>query len=290
MKELKIKLPHLDIAAKIWGDESGIPVIACHGWLDNAASFDLVAPHLEGIYLIALDMAGHGRSEHRPKGSYYHLWEYSLDVIAIADYLGLDTFNLLGHSMGGSVCLFVAGTVPERVNKIISIESLGPGNHEAIKSPKRLRGSVLDIDERPTKKVRSYESIADAVISRAKGINSMLTLSEQAAQIIVERGLTENDQGKYSWRNDPRIRVRSPVQFTDDQVNAFLKNITATTRVILGEQGFHAFNPEHFTDRLRFIENAEITTFPGGHHLHIESTYKPVADYVRSFFTEASTR
>jgi len=280
MKERVFQLPHLNISAKVWGDESGIPVIACHGWLDNAATFDRIAPHLDGIYLIAIDFPGHGYSQHRPLGCYYHVWEYVFDVIAVVDYLELKTFNLLGHSMGGAVCTLVAGTVPERVEKFLAIEALGPGSQEGNTAPAKLRSSLLDFEFAHMKKSPVYASFDDAVKARTKGI---VKLSEEAARIVVERGLAKNDEGYY-WRTDPRIRLNSPVRFTEEQVRSFIENIKAPTRVLLGEDGFRKNNPEHYQTRVDSLINGQVDILPGGHHLHLESTFMPVADYAKQFF------
>ena len=64
-EEVRLSLPHIELAAHLYGPEEGLPVLALHGWLDNAASFARLAPKLEGLRIVALDFAGHGHSEHR---------------------------------------------------------------------------------------------------------------------------------------------------------------------------------------------------------------------------------
>jgi pimeloyl-ACP methyl ester carboxylesterase len=46
--------------AKVWGPDDGVPVLALHGWQDNAGSFDTLAPHLlpSKIRLVCLDFCG----------------------------------------------------------------------------------------------------------------------------------------------------------------------------------------------------------------------------------------
>ena len=64
------------------GGSSGSPVLALHGWLDNSASFDRLAPLLPGLRLVALDLPGHGRSEHRAASAAYHFVDWVADVLA----------------------------------------------------------------------------------------------------------------------------------------------------------------------------------------------------------------
>jgi len=73
VRELELELPHLRLAAQVWGDPLLPRLLALHGWLDNAASFDRLAPLLcEHFHIVALDLPGHGRSGHRPPGTWYH--------------------------------------------------------------------------------------------------------------------------------------------------------------------------------------------------------------------------
>ena len=52
--EIELPLRHVRLAAKAWGDPSDPPLLALHGWLDNAGSFDALAPLLTGRHVVAL--------------------------------------------------------------------------------------------------------------------------------------------------------------------------------------------------------------------------------------------
>ncbi|MDQ6647717.1 MAG: alpha/beta hydrolase, partial [Pseudomonadota bacterium] len=120
-------MAHLSLRAQRWGDEALPPLLALHGWLDNAASFARVAPLLaERHHVIALDLSGHGHSDHLPAGASYHYLDYVRDVLAVVETLQLHRFTLLGHSLGAGVSSLVAAAMPERIERLFLIEGLGP--------------------------------------------------------------------------------------------------------------------------------------------------------------------
>ena len=51
-----------------WGSTGDAPILALHGWLDNAASFVRLAPLLADADVVAIDLPGHGYSDHSPPG------------------------------------------------------------------------------------------------------------------------------------------------------------------------------------------------------------------------------
>ena len=61
-RERTFDLRGLRVAAIEWGADGARPVLALHGWLDNAASFARLATLLDRLHLVAIDLPGHGRS------------------------------------------------------------------------------------------------------------------------------------------------------------------------------------------------------------------------------------
>ena len=56
MKTIEIKLPHITLAAMSYGEEHKPVIIALHGWLDNAASFEIMVLSIIRSKLIYLPL------------------------------------------------------------------------------------------------------------------------------------------------------------------------------------------------------------------------------------------
>jgi pimeloyl-ACP methyl ester carboxylesterase len=115
MKAIQLQIPGFTIACKAWGNPEDQPIIALHGWLDNANSFDEIAKRLQDkYYIIAVDLPGHGHSSHLPAGCIYHFTDGIFIVLEILNALKLKKVHLLGHSMGACLGSLIAGVAPER--------------------------------------------------------------------------------------------------------------------------------------------------------------------------------
>lgn len=71
-KEITVPLVGQKIAGICWNEGQGLPILALHGWLDNAASFSLLAPLLSH-HVLAVDLPGHGLSDHESPGKHFIL-------------------------------------------------------------------------------------------------------------------------------------------------------------------------------------------------------------------------
>ena len=156
-----------ELAGLQWPGE-GEPVLALHGWLDNAASFQPLAEPL-GHPLVALDFAGHGHSEHRPRHQATHYVDHVRDVLAVADQLGWDRFVLVGHSMGAGVACLFAATFPERVSRLVLIEGLGPPATAADEVAPNLRKAIDQMQALPDKRKPVYADPEQAVAAPVGG-------------------------------------------------------------------------------------------------------------------------
>ena len=107
-REGQVALRGSRIAYRQWGADGDFPVLALHGWLDNAASFDALAPLLEGYRVIAVDLPGHGRSSHRSADGCYNIWDDLPDLVGLVREFGLERDGLLGQLRGAVIATLMA--------------------------------------------------------------------------------------------------------------------------------------------------------------------------------------
>ncbi len=271
-RETAILTPFGRLAARRWGPEHGDPLIGLHGWLDNAASFDPLASHLNEWSLFALDLAGHGLSEHRPEGVHYHLVDHVRDVLAMADALGWPRFGLLGHSLGAAIAVLLAGAFPQRVARLVLIEGIGPLATEPDESPVDLARAIAEQLEGTRERKPVYASIDEVAAARQRAGD----MSFEAARTLVTRALG-SCEGGVTWRSDPRVRLSSPQRFTEAQVRAFMGRIKAPTLLVLGEQGMLATKYPQMLQRASCLADSEVAWLSGGHHLHMDQPQQVAA-------------
>ncbi|AZZ45825.1 alpha/beta hydrolase [Pseudomonadaceae bacterium SI-3] len=262
-EEIRLSLPHIEVAAHLYGPEDGQPVIALHGWLDNAATFSRLAPLLEGVRIVALDLPGHGHSDHRPLGAAYNIWDYAHDVLQTAEQFGWKRFSLLGHSMGAIVSVLLAGAMPDRVERLALIDGVIPYTGEAETAPQKLGESLQKLLVVDDKRKPVYASFEQAVAARMKGVGAV---SHEAAERLAQRGLMPVPGG-YTWRTDARLMLPSSMRLTRAHALAFVHGVACPASLVLAEQGLLT-QPAmlELTQALPFV----LHRLPGGHHLHLD--------------------
>ncbi|MFZ3152505.1 alpha/beta fold hydrolase [Pseudomonas sp.] len=278
-EEVRLRLPHIELAAHLYGPEDGVPVIALHGWLDNAASFARLAPLLPGLRIVALDFAGHGHSDHRPPGASYAIWDYAHDVLQVAEQFGWQRFALLGHSMGAIVSVLLAAAMPERIERLALIDGLIPYTGEADTAPQKLGEALKAQLALAGKSKPVYAEFARAVEARMRGVGAV---SREAAELLAQRGLMPVPGG-YTWRTDSRLTLPSPLRLTHAHALAFVRNLQCPVKLLMAQQGMLLAQPS-ITQLVAGLA-IEVAQLPGGHHLHLDDDVGAglVADCFKAF-------
>ena len=187
-------------------------IVCLHGWLDNAASFNRMAPLLMNSLknpteLVALDFPGHGLSGHKsPDGPTVLLAEYAYYVAECLEALQWGStvdgvasrdaatktggVTVVGHSMGAGVAVVFAAAFPELCSSLVLLEGGGPlarnardcGRHVRAACQRRLRSNRLLFPTAPSKSsstnesnggVRVYPNLTSAIEARLSTVKRM---------------------------------------------------------------------------------------------------------------------
>ncbi len=279
MKEVVIPTAIGDLGGVLYGQADKPVILALHGWLDNAASFHLLAPLLDGYAVLALDLPGHGHSAWLGAGASYLIWSYVppiLEAIQNDPLLNQQPFYILGHSLGTGVAMLIASVIPEKVIAYIALDSLGPMTTPANMAATQLKQSLLAESKQST----LYSNVEQAVAVR---LRSNRDISKAALLPIVERNLTSQQHG-WRWSTDPRLRLPSIVRFTEEQLDSVLQSLSMPILVIRAEGGITA--DALFKQRLKHISNGLLVTVEGKHHFHLEPTAAVIiAQQIKDFLS-----
>ncbi|MFF7749307.1 alpha/beta fold hydrolase [Streptomyces sp. NPDC007971] len=123
-------MPQLEVdgAALTYDDEGprdaeDVPLVFVHGWTANRHRWDHQLAHFStGRRVIRLDLRGHGEST---GAGVRTIAELARDVLALLDHLEVERFVLVGHSMGGMISQTIALSHPERVERMVLVNSIG---------------------------------------------------------------------------------------------------------------------------------------------------------------------
>lgn len=263
-QDIEIRTPGLTLAARAWGPRDGVPVLGFHGWLDNAATWDRVAPQLEGIRLVSVDFPGHGRSEHRQRGTSYHFVDLIPTIFDVADALDWERFSILAHSMGAAASTLAAGTQPERIDRLALVDGLGPWTTQPDETPEQLAKGIRERRVIMEKSNRVFASLDEV----AQTIAKLYGITPEQAEPLLSRGVTQVDGG-FSFTYDLSLRAASMLRFTEEQIEHFFERVDCPILLIRPSNGWPV-DPDDMKRRIGWLDEIRIDEIEGTHHVHLE--------------------
>jgi len=102
----------------------GKPVLLLHGWGGKTGSVKPIFDILKTKFSVySLDLPGFGRSE-TPENA-WGTSDYGLFIKEFIENFGIRKIDLIGHSFGGRIGIWLSGNYPEMVNRLILISPSG---------------------------------------------------------------------------------------------------------------------------------------------------------------------
>jgi pimeloyl-ACP methyl ester carboxylesterase len=115
------------------GSPGAEPVVLLHAMGQESTTWEYVTAALASSFeVFALDQRGHGKSCRPPHYSFEAMRE---DLEDFGDAIGLDRFNLVGHSLGATVAILFAERHPERVMRLVLEDTPPPSGVEQVDEP-----------------------------------------------------------------------------------------------------------------------------------------------------------
>lgn len=292
-EEVEIPVPWGIVAGKWWGSRVKQPILALHGWQDNAGTFDRLCPLLPAdIPILAIDLPGHGKSSHYPKGMHYYIfWDGIALIRRIVKYYGWDRVTLLGHSLGGALSFMYAAAFPEEVESFISIDIAGPPARDHRKQAANLGDSIdrfLRYETLPESKTPcySYDDAIDVVLAAYDG-----SVDLQSVEVLMRRGMAPAPahlgREGFHFSRDLRLKVSLMGMLSLEQVVAHAERIKCRVLNIRAVPGMHFDNLDYYPSVIEAMRKSSselvYLEIPGTHHIQLvnpERISQPIADFL----------
>ncbi|XP_078490044.1 sn-1-specific diacylglycerol lipase ABHD11 [Ciona intestinalis] len=248
------------------GTSDEAPILLAHGVLGNKRNFNILAKKLAKETqrsIITYDARNHGNSFH---SDIMGLEDLSKDAINLLDELKIEQCVFIGHSMGGRTALYTALTYPNRIEKLISVDS-SPGPITGSNFTER--GSILSY-------VEAMQNVnwgsANTLSSARKTADEQLTdaVPNLSVRQFILTNVEETSPSNYKWRVNLDA-IQRHLQCTHQ---VFDKNNTKTftgKTLFLGGGLSNYIRYEDYPNIKRLFPNCNITHIPdSGHWVHSE--------------------
>ena len=218
------------------------------------------------LRIVALDMPGHGLSDHRSPDSTYQIWDDVPQLLGVLEQLGGENHILIGHSRGGMIASLIAAVAPERVRALITLDAMLALPNDDAALITQFRSFLRDRERQSNKPVRVFASV-DEYIERRTRAGEPATIAAQLA----DRSLRETRSG-LEWRGDPRLSGASAIKLNAGQNKALLE---ALTMPVLNIWASPSARMQRLTDAARalaarHVADLTVADIAGHHHWHME--------------------
>ncbi|MDT9592130.1 alpha/beta hydrolase [Nocardioides zeae] len=139
--------------------EDDSPTLLVHGGSAHVGWWFGLAPLLTDLPLLAMELSGHGTSDHRRA---YSPDGWVRELSAVLDHAARGPVTIVGHSMGGALALRLAATRPDLVSRLVLLDVRVRGRSSARQVPEVHRVVATHREAVNSFRLRPRETTADA--------------------------------------------------------------------------------------------------------------------------------
>jgi pimeloyl-ACP methyl ester carboxylesterase len=242
----------LTLHALEWARPGAPGLCFLHGGSAHSHWFDrVIAPFLGRYHVISLDQRGHGASEW-PKPPAYATEDFVSDLLHVMDAMGWARMTVVGHSMGGANAMGLAAWHPQRVDRLVIVDS-----RPSI--PVERLGVMHARGARALRRPRRHPSPESAVASFR--LLPRETVADPALlEHVARAGIVERNGG-WSYRFDPVANgSRRP-----HDMWPHLPKITAPTLLVRAELS-PVLTPQMAASMRKAIPDVRLVEVAGAYH------------------------
>jgi pimeloyl-ACP methyl ester carboxylesterase len=240
-------------------------LVFLHYWGGSHRTFDLVIAALtSGNTMVTFDQRGWGQARDVPGP--YDIQRLAEDVLAVVSGLALESYVLIGHSMGGKVAQLVASKQPKGLLGLVLVAPAPPRPNVGPETAER-RSHVYD----------SRDTVSNAIDRALTHVSLRADLREQ----VITDSLAANRDATLAW----------PLKGLVDDITDAARQIVVPVHVLAGRHD-HVDPPDTLTaDLVPSIPHARIVIVEGTGHLSPLEAPEPLARHIDQFVNnlESST-
>jgi len=211
-----------------WGTPGNPALVLLHGFQSNAHTWDTFSRAMADTYhVLALDQRGHGDTSWAPDGD-YALASHVSDIAGFITALHLAPTVVIGHSMGGRHAAMVAADHPEKVNKVVIVDTAA--EFPAARLAQRNQPPASDVPPQP----EVFDTFEEVV---QNGIKQYPLTPEAELRHANYHNLYRGADGKWRWRWDINLlQWRRRNRSGTPDLYDVLRRIHCPTLLVRGQQ------------------------------------------------------
>lgn len=233
------------------------------------------------MFIVAIDLPGHGSSSHLPKGVPYTDMTWIFAIKTVLDYLKwTDNVNIIAHSMGANASLEFAALYPDIVERLIMLDTIKP----KIFRPKELSTELAKnissyrlSEVFPSKSIFLYESDRTNELIIQTHLNGKLNydgadcLRKRAVEVLSFNEM--NNKIRVLFKRDPRLNCIIRRKFHRNQLISYLSNIRCRLMIIRAKNTHLTLKCEFDNEFIEFYRTKckefHFIKVDGDHYVHL---------------------